>query len=215
MISFLANLTLVKIFIITLEGTTIVVVVAALVVVVAALVVVATATTAAVLEVATTTATSMRIGSTATAATVLEVGAAAAAWTATIAPTTTTLGRVLRGFGRPATAIGGISRGLEGAGTSSLEQLDALIEVGDHAKELIGGDMISSHIQSRDDGLVFHVETGDDERDEFIFADWFSCSREFVRQRPHLPKVGGGTEGTLLGIGESNTAVVDARHGFG
>ena len=63
-----------------------------------------------------------------------------------------------------------ISRGLESPCPCPVEHLNALVEVGDHAEEIIHREGSSAYVQRRDQRLVVHVEPCNDVRKKICFC---------------------------------------------
>ena len=95
------------------------------------------------------------------------VGAAAA----TTRSTTTPVGvAVAAGVVVVATTSGcNISRGLESPCPCPVEHLNAPVEVGDHAEEIIHREGSDAYVQRRDQRLVVHVEPCNDVRKKICF----------------------------------------------
>lgn len=177
MVIFLTNLTFIFIFLIPLEGAPPVVVVEGTPTV--AEVVVATAVLATVLVVAAATTTAagvvvVAVGVVVVAAVAVATAiAAAAAKSASAAATTLVRVSVALG-GTPAASGSSISRRFEGARPCAMKHLDTLVEVSNHAEEVIHGQGLSADVKSRNQGLVVHIQPRNDEGDKLLVGDGFS-----------------------------------------
>lgn len=178
--------------------------------------VVASSTTVRVAAAAAATIATSTVAGAATGSTTVRMATAAIARATTRAATVALLVCVaavaaLVASLSPSTAGDGVCRRFEPAGSVSMEHLDPLVEVGHKREESVDGGRLRAHIQRGDNRLVLHVESSNDEGDEFSLPDRFARRCKLVGERSHVPEVGRSRLGSLLRIRERGSDVVDAR----
>ena len=107
---------------------------------------------------------------------------------------------------------GGIGRLLEAA--VPLEEHNTLVEVAHLGEELVDGDQLCARVEGGDEGLVLHVEAGEDVGDQLAILKRLARNTKLIRKQPHVCEVRRHGLCPLLRIGEGDTYVVDAGQGL-